>query len=248
VVLALVGCDAIDDLRDHPWKTESDVRALVEVVRDGQRIPPEQIALGPDGLRMLHRTDVFRAREYSVRGHETHRQCVSRSQGSDKVDEIVHCDSLSVGNSGHKLTATDLAGGAIPFLSAKQAVLHVLHRSSPMAPVVYEVDPTLRTLPVIAESTFDGLDRYWAKYWAHCKGCLGLVWIEVTYQGSRYCTRPLSPAVEGQSFRVQVDLNADRIQASPIEQQMDVPPCGDRSYFQALWLDDDRTANQINFR
>ena len=221
------------------------------MVRDGQRVPPEEIVLEQNGLRLLHRTDVFRAREYTVRGHETHRQCVSRSQGSDKVDETVHCDSLSVGNSGKKLTAADLAGGAIPFLTDKQAVLHVLHRSPPMAPVVYEVDPELRALPVIAESTFDGLDRYWAKYWAHCKGCLGLVWIEVTYQGSRCCTRPLSPAVEGQNFRVQVDLNTDRILGSPIEQQMDVPPCGDRSYFQALWLDDkpdSRTANQINLR
>ena len=92
--------------RDDLWKTEMDVSVLVEVVCDG----PAGATAGDrplqNGLCLLHRMDVFRAPEYTVRGaHQTHRECVSWPQGKRKVDEVVHRDSLSVGNSGKKLTA-----------------------------------------------------------------------------------------------------------------------------------------------
>jgi hypothetical protein len=199
--------------------------------------------LGQGGLRLFHRTDVFRAREYTTRGHETHRECVPRSTGSGPTSGAAHCEDLSTGVDGRPLTAAELAAGVEPFLAAKQAVLHALHTSPAMAPVLYDVDPE-RILPLEAESTFDGLERYWAKYWAQCRGCLGLVWIEATYQGSHYCTRPAAPAVADGTFRVMLDLVSDRVPSSAIERERDGPLCGDRSWFQALWRGD----NAVNFR
>jgi hypothetical protein len=236
MLLAVAGCDA---LHRDPWEIEPDVRVLLEVVRDG--VPVAEVPVGEGGLSLFHRIDVFRAREYTTRGHETHRECVPRSTGNGPVEPAPHCTSLTTGADGGNLTAADLAAGAQAFLSAKQAVLHTLHSSPPLSAAQRPMDPTG---PLTVEGSVSSLDRYWAKYWAHCRGCLGLVWIEASDPAGRYCTRPLSPAVGDGDFRVQVDLVRDRVAASAIEQEKDQPLCGDASWFQALWRDN----QELNFR
>lgn len=235
--------------------------ATLQLTRGGARVPLTALPAGGQGLRLVHRVDVFRPRDFTPRGHEITRECLPVQANDEPAPPPAFCSDLSLNADGGLINADDLRpatspdggaptgdgsvdGGApaddeppvLTLLVQRGAVLEVTNGSQPRVPEISDDDPST---PLTAKVTFTADDRYWAKYWAKCRGCLGLVWIEAQLDGKSWCPTPTRGSADEPSD-VSLTLDFDEPPAAgpaPGASGPDAVPCGDRSWFQAIYRD-----------
>jgi hypothetical protein len=220
-----------------PWRTEPPLTVILDLQRGGVAVDPNDLRLaGSEGLRIVHRIDVFRPRDHFPQNHRRTHDCIPLETGNGGgTAPRAGCETLVEGPTGKTVTAAELQGGARAWIEQRGGVLEIVHRSAPQMPMLYDVTPSAS---VIAQVTFSGADRYWAKYWAACPGCLGFVSMEVRLGQDVWCPVPVNLAgIPAQTQQLTLSLDLDNPAArrdGATTSTSDGVLCGEPSWFEAF--------------
>jgi len=246
----------------NPWDEEKPFTVHVQLDGSPTQGAGGDLTAGPAGLRFVHRVDVFRPLDFQPRNPEIADGCLRADVDNQPSLPVTPCRDLRKTDGGAFLSADDLRPAAtgdgtsqppvVALLTARGAVLEVANASNAELPVI-EGAPDLGQ-PLTVHVRFSGQERYWAKYWSKCRGCLGLVWVEARWLGQSWCTTPMPDVVSPpDAMALSVDLTRPPADDVPLGASgPGASRCGAPSWFEAIYRlddgDDPRPEHVIRFR
>jgi len=222
-------------------------------------------------MQLRLRVDTFRPRRFDPKGFRYEDDCQRRATKeplakNQQTPDPEGCRSLSGSKEDKNLVSADvLRAGPSAYLNARGAVLDTLYESRWFhASVMATTDGN-----VVAQSHISAEERFWGKYWGGCRECLGFTWIEATLTrqpalaggtvdadpppapGTTYCTRPTRldslnlVSEDPKQIVVALDIAAqiDHIDPRTAVSDDRSVPCGDKSWFEAIYNNTKDTGN-----